>query len=88
MNTQQIIMDEIMQSVYTLAQDQYGNYVIQVSKIFQLIQHACIDWQVKFFAPKIWVCPVKVTLHANPKIFIYICQSPLNMIDKQGRSNL
>jgi hypothetical protein len=52
MNTQQIIMDEIMQSVYTLAQDQYGNYVIQVSKIFQLIQHACIDWQVKFFAPK------------------------------------
>jgi hypothetical protein len=53
MNTQQIIMDEIMQSVYTLAQDQYGNYVIQVSKIFQLIQHACIDWQVKFFAPKI-----------------------------------
>ncbi|XWS07986.1 hypothetical protein CRYUN_Cryun41cG0038100 [Craigia yunnanensis] len=30
--TQQIIMDEIMQSVCTLAQDQYGNYVIQVSK--------------------------------------------------------
>ncbi|KAJ6983397.1 pumilio [Populus alba x Populus x berolinensis] len=29
MNTRQIIMDEIMQSVYTLAQDQYGNYVIQ-----------------------------------------------------------
>ncbi|PON41716.1 Coatomer beta subunit [Trema orientale] len=28
-NTQQIIMDEIMQSVCTLAQDQYGNYVIQ-----------------------------------------------------------
>ncbi|XVE99278.1 hypothetical protein REPUB_Repub03eG0184600 [Reevesia pubescens] len=27
--TQQIIMDEIMQSVCTLAQDQYGNYVIQ-----------------------------------------------------------
>ncbi|TKY51618.1 Pumilio-like 4 [Spatholobus suberectus] len=29
LNTQQIIMDEIMQSVSTLAQDQYGNYVIQ-----------------------------------------------------------
>ncbi|KAK6929171.1 Nucleic acid binding NABP [Dillenia turbinata] len=27
--TQQIIMDEIMQAVCTLAQDQYGNYVIQ-----------------------------------------------------------
>ncbi|KAG4150441.1 hypothetical protein ERO13_D04G004200v2 [Gossypium hirsutum] len=27
--TQQIIMDEVMQSVCTLAQDQYGNYVIQ-----------------------------------------------------------
>ncbi|CAK8573128.1 unnamed protein product [Lathyrus sativus] len=29
LNTQEIIMDEIMQSVCTLAQDQYGNYVIQ-----------------------------------------------------------
>lgn len=29
LNTQQIIMDEIMESVCTLAQDQYGNYVIQ-----------------------------------------------------------
>ncbi|KAJ7975039.1 putative Pumilio [Quillaja saponaria] len=28
-NTQEIIMDKIMQSVCTLAQDQYGNYVIQ-----------------------------------------------------------
>ncbi|CAL1387030.1 unnamed protein product [Linum trigynum] len=28
-NTQQVIMDEVMQSVCTLAQDQYGNYVIQ-----------------------------------------------------------
>lgn len=28
-NTQQIIMDEIMQCVCNLAQDQYGNYVIQ-----------------------------------------------------------
>ncbi|XP_022138976.1 pumilio homolog 4 isoform X2 [Momordica charantia] len=28
-NTQQIIMDEIMQSVCLLSQDQYGNYVIQ-----------------------------------------------------------
>ncbi|CAI0411932.1 unnamed protein product [Linum tenue] len=27
--TQQVIMDEVMQSVCTLAQDQYGNYVIQ-----------------------------------------------------------
>ncbi|KAE9612193.1 putative nucleic acid binding NABP, pumilio domain-containing protein [Lupinus albus] len=33
-NTQQIIMDEIMQSVCNLAQDQYGNYVIQ-----HIIQH-------------------------------------------------
>ncbi|XP_038891883.1 pumilio homolog 4 isoform X2 [Benincasa hispida] len=29
LNTQQIIMDEIMQSVCLLSQDQYGNYVIQ-----------------------------------------------------------
>ncbi|XP_021625633.1 pumilio homolog 4 isoform X3 [Manihot esculenta] len=29
MKTQQLIMDEIMQSVCILAQDQYGNYVIQ-----------------------------------------------------------
>lgn len=29
--TQRIIMEEIMHSVCTLAQDQYGNYVIQVS---------------------------------------------------------
>ncbi|XP_022745183.1 pumilio homolog 4-like isoform X2 [Durio zibethinus] len=28
--TQEIIMDEIIQSVCTLAQDQYGNYVIQI----------------------------------------------------------
>uniref|UniRef100_R7W815 Pumilio-like protein n=1 Tax=Aegilops tauschii TaxID=37682 RepID=R7W815_AEGTA len=28
-NTQQIVMDEILQSVCMLAQDQYGNYVIQ-----------------------------------------------------------
>ncbi|XP_019434377.1 PREDICTED: pumilio homolog 4-like isoform X1 [Lupinus angustifolius] len=33
-STQQIIMDEIMQSVCNLAQDQYGNYVIQ-----HIIQH-------------------------------------------------
>ncbi|XVE75391.1 hypothetical protein DITRI_Ditri12bG0090600 [Diplodiscus trichospermus] len=33
LKTQEIIMDEIMQSVCTLAQDQYGNYVIQVSKL-------------------------------------------------------
>ena len=30
--TQQIVMDEILQSVCMLAQDQYGNYVVQVSK--------------------------------------------------------
>lgn len=29
-NTQQTIMDEVMQCVCDLAQDQYGNYVIQV----------------------------------------------------------
>ena len=28
--TQQIMMDEILQSVCMLAQDQYGNYVVQV----------------------------------------------------------
>ncbi|KAE9589896.1 putative armadillo-like helical, nucleic acid binding NABP, pumilio domain-containing protein [Lupinus albus] len=33
-STQQIIMDEIMQSICNLAQDQYGNYVIQ-----HIIQH-------------------------------------------------
>ncbi|XWS56414.1 hypothetical protein CRYUN_Cryun09bG0083300 [Craigia yunnanensis] len=31
--TQEIVMDEIMQSVCTLAHDQYGNYVIQVSRL-------------------------------------------------------
>jgi pumilio RNA-binding family len=30
---QQIMMDEILQSVCLLAQDQYGNYVVQVSVI-------------------------------------------------------
>lgn len=35
--TQQIVMDEIMQSVCMLAQDQYGNYVVQVCNFF-LIQ--------------------------------------------------
>ncbi|RRT56279.1 hypothetical protein B296_00037592 [Ensete ventricosum] len=29
-NTQQIVMEEILQSVCMLAQDQYGNYVVQV----------------------------------------------------------
>lgn len=28
--TQQLVMDEIMQSICMLAQDQYGNYVVQV----------------------------------------------------------
>lgn len=28
--TQKIVMDEILQSVCSLAQDQYGNYVVQV----------------------------------------------------------
>lgn len=28
--TQQIVMDEILRSVIMLAQDQYGNYVVQV----------------------------------------------------------
>jgi hypothetical protein len=32
--TQQIMMDEILQSVCLLAQDQYGNYVVQVSAMF------------------------------------------------------
>lgn len=30
--TQQIMMDEILQSVCMLAQDQYGNYVVQVCR--------------------------------------------------------
>lgn len=32
--TQQIMMDEILQSVCLLAQDQYGNYVVQVSDMY------------------------------------------------------
>lgn len=32
--TQQIVMDEILQAVCMLAQDQYGNYVVQVSTAF------------------------------------------------------
>lgn len=31
--TQQIMMDEVLQSVCLLATDQYGNYVVQVSAI-------------------------------------------------------
>lgn len=31
--TQQVVMDEIMRSVCMLAQDQYGNYVVQVYKL-------------------------------------------------------
>jgi hypothetical protein len=30
-NTQNAMMEEIMQSVVTLTEDQYGNYVIQVT---------------------------------------------------------
>ena len=32
--TQQIVMDEILQAICMLAQDQYGNYVVQVSTAF------------------------------------------------------
>ena len=32
--TQHIMMDEIFQSVCMLAQDQYGNYVVQVCHLF------------------------------------------------------
>lgn len=42
---QNIIMDEIMQSVCTLVQDQYGNYVIQVFQFFlelnSIFSHLC-----------------------------------------------
>jgi hypothetical protein len=34
--TQQIVMDEILQSVCMLAQDQYGNYVVQVQCCFPI----------------------------------------------------
>lgn len=32
--TQQIMMDEVFQFVCMLAQDQYGNYVVQVCHLF------------------------------------------------------
>lgn len=33
-NTQQKVMDEILGAVSMLAQDQYGNYVVQVYNLF------------------------------------------------------
>jgi len=39
--TQQIMMDEILQSVCLLAQDQYGNYVVQVSAVFSFERDTC-----------------------------------------------
>ncbi|KAJ6986847.1 pumilio [Populus alba x Populus x berolinensis] len=72
MNTQQVIMDEIMQSVCALAQDQYGNYVIQVLKFSS---YASIDWRMKSFVPRILVCPVILALHANPKILVFLSKS-------------
>lgn len=48
--TQQIMMDEILLSVCMLAQDQYGNYVVQVSIIsstfFYLLLHFSYIWFV------------------------------------------
>ena len=79
-------MDEIMQSVCALAQDQYGNYVIQVLKFSSYA--SIIDWRMKSFVPRILVCPVILALDANPKILVFICQNPLNMKDNQGRSSL
>jgi hypothetical protein len=35
-NTQQKVMDEILGAVSMLAQDQYGNYVVQVYNSFHL----------------------------------------------------
>lgn len=43
--TQQIIMDEIMQHVCDLAQDQYGNYVIQVLKSSLYLISICVEWK-------------------------------------------
>jgi len=40
--TQQIMMDEILQSVCLLAQDQYGNYVVQVSAMFNFERDTCL----------------------------------------------
>ena len=37
--TQHLVMDEIMQSVCMLAQDQYGNYVVQVCCVLSLFCH-------------------------------------------------
>jgi hypothetical protein len=39
--TQQIMMDEILQSVCLLAQDQYGNYVVQVSAMHTVERNTC-----------------------------------------------
>lgn len=50
-NTQQIIMDEIMKSVCTLAQDQYGNYVIQVFPLYVVRDKCCSSYV--FFDEKV-----------------------------------
>jgi hypothetical protein len=45
-NTQQKVMDEILGAVSMLAQDQYGNYVVQVYNSFQLLTfgHCHTKW--------------------------------------------
>ena len=59
--TQRIVMDEIMQCVCMLAQDQYGNYVVQVCCvlfIFSLLNMNIISelLQGKLIIAQLWIC--------------------------------
>ncbi|KAG6497232.1 hypothetical protein ZIOFF_045125 [Zingiber officinale] len=44
-NTQRIVMDEILNSVCMLAEDQYGNYVVQVCCFFTIIYPFLLGFQ-------------------------------------------
>jgi hypothetical protein len=43
------MMDEILQSVCLLAQDQYGNYVVQVSAMFSFERYVCMLFLPSWF---------------------------------------
>lgn len=83
--TQQIVMDEILQSVCMLAQDQYGNYVVQVQCCFPTFLNLHFDfqsWVAIIFLP-FWflycnkhlqyLCSVVYTLLCMPCYFFVDC---------------
>lgn len=52
--TQQIMMDEILASVCMLAQDQYGNYVVQVSNYLKVSKVLPLSINLHTFSINQW----------------------------------